>query len=91
MERGFVLTNFTKNCSTDYVYGGLVVEHLLSIHGALLDLQHFGNGIRWCTITVSGFRKAVTEAGRSGIQGHLPLHSDLEASLSYMRPCLQKA
>jgi hypothetical protein len=31
MERGFVLTNFTKNCSTDYVYGGLVVEHLLSI------------------------------------------------------------
>lgn len=31
MERGFVLTNFTKNCSTDCVYGGLVVEHLLSI------------------------------------------------------------
>lgn len=30
------------------------------------------------------------EAGRSGIQGHFWLHSEVEAILGYMRPCLKK-
>ena len=29
------------------------------------------------------------EAGGSGVQGHPWLHSEFEASLGYMRPCLK--